>query len=79
MLSFGLIDGILREPLGGAHSEPEKMAQILKQHILQCIDELNGMTTEDRINSRIEKYSAMGVYDIAPAAVEVEDPTKKRK
>ena len=34
MLNFGLIDGIIKEPLGGAHAAPEDMAKILKKHLI---------------------------------------------
>ncbi len=67
MLSFGLIDGIVKEPLGGAHSDPEKMARTLKAHIRKELPPLIQMTVEERIEKRIEKYSAMGEYDIAPS------------
>ena len=33
MLEFGLIDEIIKEPVGGAHTDPEKMAKTLKTHI----------------------------------------------
>jgi acetyl-CoA carboxylase carboxyl transferase subunit alpha len=78
MLSFGLIDGILQEPLGGAHSEPEEMARILKQHILNSIAELSTLTPDERIKTRIEKYGAMGVYDIAPPAELIQEPPAKK-
>ena len=62
MLSFGLIDGILREPLGGAHHAPEAMAQTLKEHIKAELAKLMPMDPEERITARIEKYSEMGHY-----------------
>jgi acetyl-CoA carboxylase carboxyl transferase subunit alpha len=72
MLEFGLIDGIIKEPLGGAHSAPEEMAKILKRHIKKEISELMEMDPEDRINARINKYSSMGVFTRKPVAVEAE-------
>lgn len=62
MLEFGLIDGIVREPLGGAHNAPETMAQELKNHILQQLSELGPQDPEQRIITRIDKYSRMGHY-----------------
>ena len=62
MLSFGLIDGIIKEPLGGAHSEPEEMAVILKDHIKKALAEMGKMDPENRIDARIEKYNSMGDY-----------------
>ncbi len=62
MLSFGLIDGIIKEPLGGAHTEPEQMAAILSEHIKKALAELREMTPEELVEARINKYSSMGVY-----------------
>jgi acetyl-CoA carboxylase carboxyl transferase subunit alpha len=61
MLQNKLIDGIIKEPLGGAHTEPEKMMRMLKKDIIKLLDELEGIDAEDRIMQRIEKFSAMGV------------------
>ncbi|MFN8303037.1 MAG: acetyl-CoA carboxylase carboxyltransferase subunit alpha [Saprospiraceae bacterium] len=68
MLEFGLIDGIVREPLGGAHNAPETMAQELKKHIMSQLTQLAGQDPEQRIVSRIDKYSRMGHYARRPAA-----------
>ncbi len=65
MLEFGIIDGILDEPLGGAHSNPEQMVKILKKHIKKQIKELKEMPTEELIRSRIDKYASIGEYDVA--------------
>ncbi|MCC6816952.1 MAG: acetyl-CoA carboxylase carboxyltransferase subunit alpha, partial [Saprospiraceae bacterium] len=62
MHSFNLIDGIVNEPIGGAHSNPVSMAEILKKHILENLNELLPLNAEDRINSRINKYSQMGKF-----------------
>ncbi|PVY42441.1 acetyl-CoA carboxylase carboxyltransferase subunit alpha [Pontibacter virosus] len=61
MLQHKLIDGIIKEPLGGAHTEPDKMMRTLKKEICKMLDELEGIAPEDRIMQRIEKFSAMGV------------------
>lgn len=59
-----LIDGIIKEPLGGAHANAEIMAKILKETILNTLSELETFTAEERIQQRIEKFSAMGIYDM---------------
>jgi len=64
MLNFGLIDEIIKEPLGGAHTDPEKMSKMLKSHIKKEIAALMELDTDDRIEKRIDKYSNMGQYDI---------------
>ena len=67
MLAFGLIDGIVREPLGGAHNAPEEMAGNLKKHIRAELDKLTGLDPDQLIMDRIEKYSKMGHYrELAP-------------
>ncbi|MFK8105420.1 MAG: acetyl-CoA carboxylase carboxyltransferase subunit alpha [Saprospiraceae bacterium] len=62
MYSFGLIDGILKEPVGGAHTEPADMIAVLKQHIKKEVTRLQKVPTDDRIAARIEKFSNMGKY-----------------
>jgi len=61
MQQYKLIDGIINEPLGGAHTEPEKMIQVLKKHILKTLDELDLINPQERISQRIDKFSSMGV------------------
>ena len=65
MFANGLIDGIVKEPIGGAHAAPEVMAQTLKHQIKQSLSELMGMDPDDRIAARIEKYARMGEYEVA--------------
>ena len=62
MLSFGIIDDIIKEPTGGAHANPEEMAKILKRQLKKAIAELQEMTPDDRIEARINKYANIGVY-----------------
>lgn len=61
-LKNGLIDGVIKEPLGGAHYDPESMAAILKQKLIDTIDELKKQKKEDLISKRIEKFSSMGQF-----------------
>lgn len=61
MLANGLIDGIIKEPVGGAHADPEGMAVILKAKLIETLDELSQQTPGERINNRIDKFSRMGV------------------
>lgn len=60
MQSFGLVDGIIEEPLGGAHRDPEWMYKNLKDRIKSELKELMSQSSEERINTRIEKFSDMG-------------------
>lgn len=63
MSSFGLVDDVIPEPEGGAHNQPEAMAETLKQYILDNIKKLSGVKADKRVEQRIEKFSKMGVYD----------------
>lgn len=65
MLEFGLIDDIVKEPLGGAHTDPEKMAKTLKAHIKAELAPLLPLDPDERIQLRIEKYEAMGRFTSA--------------
>lgn len=60
MLKQKLIDGIIKEPLGGAHAEPEKMAKKLKSEIKKHIKALEAIDVDKRISIRTEKFSNMG-------------------
>ena len=62
MMEFGLIDDIVKEPLGGAHSDPEAMAKILKKHIKKELAEILDEKPETRIKKRIAKYGKMGQF-----------------
>ncbi|MBL7931231.1 MAG: acetyl-CoA carboxylase carboxyltransferase subunit alpha [Bacteroidia bacterium] len=61
MSKNGLIDGIIPEPIGGAHRHPEETFATVKQEILKHLKQLSKLSPEERIEQRIEKFSAMGV------------------
>ncbi len=61
MKGNGLIDGIIKEPLGGAHNDQQATFATVKTEILKHLATLKKQTPEERINARIEKFSAMGV------------------
>lgn len=63
MLKFGLIEGIIPEPIGGAHWDYNESAQILKNHLIPVIKELKQLQPEERINQRIEKFGKMGFWE----------------
>ncbi|MCX2743966.1 acetyl-CoA carboxylase carboxyltransferase subunit alpha [Mangrovivirga sp. M17] len=63
MKSFKMIDGIVKEPLGGAHTDFKKMSSTLKRTITKTTNELETLTPEERINQRIDKFSQMGVFN----------------
>ncbi len=63
MLGFGLIDGIIPEPVGGAHWDYDEAAQKLKDYLIPILQEQKQKTAEQRINERIEKFGKMGFWD----------------
>ncbi len=63
MLKLKLIDGIIEEPLGGAHHNPELMFTRVKNEILKNLDELEKLDSHVRCSKRIEKFSQMGVFN----------------
>ncbi len=63
MYSNKLIDGIIPEPIGGAHYDPEEMAATLKAKISEDLDLLCKRNIDEVINERIEKFCAMGVVE----------------
>ncbi|SDM47390.1 acetyl-CoA carboxylase carboxyltransferase subunit alpha [Siphonobacter aquaeclarae] len=62
MMGNGLVDGIIPEPLGGAHLDYDAASEILKAEILLQLDKLEAIPAERRIDQRIEKFSGMGVF-----------------
>ncbi|MEO6637134.1 MAG: acetyl-CoA carboxylase carboxyltransferase subunit alpha [Ginsengibacter sp.] len=63
MLKFGLVDGIVPEPLGGAHWNYDEAASNLKKYIKPIIAALKQVSPEDRVTQRIEKFGKMGFWD----------------
>lgn len=61
MLKNKLIDGIIKEPLGGAHANREEAFEIVKKEIEKHLEKLMAMDPQKRIDARIKKFSAMGV------------------
>ena len=68
MKSFGLVDGIIPEPAGGAHWDYMESAQIVKRHLLNVLEELKPLSAEERIQQRIEKFGRMGFWEEIPVA-----------
>ncbi|HEX9650920.1 MAG TPA: acetyl-CoA carboxylase carboxyltransferase subunit alpha [Cyclobacteriaceae bacterium] len=62
MLELKLIDGIIEEPLGGAHQDMKWMSDLLKKNIVNSIKDLEKIDSDQRIQMRIEKFSKMGAF-----------------
>ncbi|MGV3766655.1 MAG: acetyl-CoA carboxylase carboxyltransferase subunit alpha [Chitinophagaceae bacterium] len=63
MKEFGLIDGVVPEPDGGAHWDYDAAAENLKNYLLPVLKELKQIAPEKRIEDRIEKFSKMGFWE----------------
>jgi len=63
MLHNKLIDGIIKEPLGGAHVNPQEAFAFVKEELHKQLEKLMKADPEKRIQKRIAKFCAMGVYE----------------
>ena len=62
MLKLKLIDGIIKEPLGGAHTNLQESAVFLKKALMSNLESLKKKSSEERIADRMDKFGSMGVY-----------------
>jgi len=60
LLKLKVIDGVIPEPLGGAHNDHAEAAAALKQAVLAAIDELSGLSVEQLLNGRYDKFRKLG-------------------
>jgi len=65
LLELEIIDGVIKEPLGGAHRDFKKSAEAVKKQILDSIKRLGKMKPDKLIEQRIEKYTSMGDWEEA--------------
>ena len=61
LLKMGIIDEILSEPLGGAHHDPQKMGQTVKEFLQRHLKELGSLKKDDLLERRYKKFRSMGV------------------
>ncbi len=62
LLKYGIVDEIVKEPIGGAHYNAEEMAKNLKEALLKSLDEFKNMTSEELRQHRYSKFRNMGVF-----------------
>ena len=62
MKKLKLIDGIIKEPFGGAHSNREEAFKIVEKQILKSFNELKDLSPKELVEQRMAKYADMGVY-----------------
>ena len=63
LLSEGIIDRIVPEPLGGAHRNPQQAAEMLKEILLEEVKKLKKVKIDKLIERRIEKFASMGEFE----------------
>jgi acetyl-CoA carboxylase carboxyl transferase subunit alpha len=62
LAKLGLVDEVLREPLGGAHREPQATAEQLKTAILRHLDSLAALPVDALLEQRYRRLRAQGVF-----------------
>ena len=63
LLKYNIVDEVIKEPLGGAHYDPEQMAQNLKTSLINALDEFKNMTGEELKDHRYNKLRALGDFE----------------
>lgn len=63
LLELGVIDDIIKEPLGGAHNDPELAAKNIKSAIIKHLDPLLALSHRELIADRYNKYRKMGIFN----------------
>ena len=61
-IKLKIVDGIIKEPLGGAHSDREGTFKEVESVILETYNNLKDLNDADLVMQRMDKYSTMGVY-----------------
>ncbi|MCK4851642.1 MAG: acetyl-CoA carboxylase carboxyltransferase subunit alpha [Candidatus Omnitrophica bacterium] len=62
LLKLAVIDGMVTEPPGGAHRDPESTAKEIKKILKKSLEALSGLTTDELLEERYRKYRDIGVY-----------------
>ncbi len=62
LMKFGIIDGAIKEPVGGAHKDYDFVCSEMKKTILESIEELSKLSVEELKNNRYNKFRKMGAF-----------------
>lgn len=68
LYELNIIDAVIKEPLGGAHRNPEETSQNIKERIIKDVEQLNKRSSKDLLKQRYQKFRKIG---------EVEEMSKK--
>jgi len=59
---LGITDRVLQEPIGGAHRDPDGIAEVVKKAILEDLDALQGLDSQRLLDDRLQKFLNMGQF-----------------
>ena len=62
LITTGIVDEVIPEPLGGCHYDPKQMAAMLKERLLVHLDRLGVVRPDDLLERRYQRFRALGVY-----------------
>jgi acetyl-CoA carboxylase carboxyl transferase subunit alpha len=62
LFSMGLIDGVVSEPLGGAHRDFQQTAENIRKEVNKALEELSRLSKKELLEKRYEKFRCMGVF-----------------
>jgi len=74
LYKLGLIDRVIKEPIGGAHKDPKKAAMLVKDAILSSLKELKSLSTQELLDSRYRKFREIGQYSMIQDKLNKEIP-----
>lgn len=63
LMQFNIVDGIIKEPLGGAHNDHKEMGEELKKTIITTLEGLSKFSSKDLKENRYNKYRNLGVVE----------------
>jgi acetyl-CoA carboxylase carboxyl transferase subunit alpha len=63
LAELGIVDGVIPEPLGGAHADPSEAARRVGEALAKALQELEGQSVDQLIASRYDKFRALGVFE----------------
>ena len=62
LLELGIIDEVIKEPLGGAHRKPDNMAGIIRRALIRSLNDLEAMTMDEMLDKRYERLMSYGTF-----------------
>jgi len=62
---LGVVDEVIPEPFGGAHTDPKQAAEALKYALIKHLNDLRALTPEQLVEARYDRYRHLGVYEEA--------------